>query len=166
MSRYSLNNDPGWKKPFFIIWSGQVFSLLGSGLVQFALVWWLTQTTHSATVLASATMAAILPEIFLGSFAGALVDRWNRRLVMIAAGSAIALVTVLLALLFWSALIQPWHVFVILFLRSLGGVFHYNAMQASTSLMVPEQHLARIERDIQPFSASAPVPELSSASLN
>jgi len=44
MSRYSLNNDPGWKKPIFIIWSGQVFSLLGSGLVQFALVWWLTQT--------------------------------------------------------------------------------------------------------------------------
>ena len=113
-------------------------------MVQFALVWWLTQTTHSVTVFASATMAAILPEIFLGPFAGALVDRWNRRMVMIVADSAIALVTVFLALLFWSGLIQPWHVFVILFLRSLGGVFHYNAMQASTSLMVPDQHLARI----------------------
>lgn len=78
-------------------------------------------------------MAAILPEIFLGLFAGALVDRWNRRIVMIAADSPIALATVFLALLFWSGLIQPWHVFVILFLRSLGGVFHYNAMQASTS---------------------------------
>ena len=76
MSRYSLNNDPGWKKPFFIIWSGQVFSLIGSGLVQFALVWWLTQTTHSATVLASATMAAILPEIFLGPWWTAGTAAW------------------------------------------------------------------------------------------
>ena len=30
-----MKNKPGWKKPFFIIWSGQVFSLLGSGLVQY-----------------------------------------------------------------------------------------------------------------------------------
>lgn len=133
-----------WKKPFFTVWTGQVFSLLGSGLVQFALVWWLTQTTGSAVVLASATLAAILPQIFLGPFAGALVDRWNRRLVMIVADSSIAAVTIFLAFLYWSGMIQPWHVFAILFLRSLGGVFHYNAMQASTSLMVPEKHLARV----------------------
>lgn len=38
MLKYSLNKNPGWKKPFLIIWSGQVFLLLGSGLVQFALV--------------------------------------------------------------------------------------------------------------------------------
>jgi DHA3 family macrolide efflux protein-like MFS transporter len=133
-----------WKRPFFIVWTGQVFSLLGSGLVQFALVWWLTQTTGSAVVLATSTLAAILPGVFLGPFAGALVDRWNRRLVMIVADSAIAVSTIFLALLYWWGVIQPWHVFVILFLRSLGGVFHYNAMSASTSLMVPEKHLARI----------------------
>ena len=138
------NPSTDWKKPFFIVWTGQVFSLLGSGLVQFALVWWLTQTTGSAVVLASATLAAILPQIFLGPFAGALVDRWNRRLVMMVADSAIAAATIFLAFLYWSGVIQPWHVFVILFLRSLGGVFHYNAMQASTSLMVPERHLARV----------------------
>ena len=75
-----------WKKKFFFIWSGQALSLVGSGLVQFALVWWLTQTTGSAAVLASATLAAMLPEIFLGPFAGALVDRFNRKTVMIAGG--------------------------------------------------------------------------------
>ncbi len=145
MENVPQNNLPSnWKKPFFIIWSGQIFSLLGSGLVQFALVWWLTQTTGSAVVLATSTLAAILPGVFLGPFAGALVDRWNRRLVMIVADSAIAVLTIFLALLFWWGVIQPWHVFVILFLRSLGGVFHYNAMSASTSLMVPEQHLARV----------------------
>jgi len=72
-----------WKAPFFTIWIGQAFSLLGSQLVQFALVWWLTRTTGSATVLATATLVALLPQVLLGPLAGALVDRWNRRLVMI-----------------------------------------------------------------------------------
>ena len=77
-----------WAPRFFAIWIGQAFSLLGSMLVQFALVWWLTQTTGSATVLAMATLVAVLPRVVIGPFAGALVDRWNRRLVMIAADSA------------------------------------------------------------------------------
>src|SRR5512146_692973 len=89
----STLNATSWKKTFFLIWTGQIFSLLGSGLVQFALVWWLTQTTGSAVVLASATLASILPEIVLGPFAGALVDRLNRRWVMIAADGGIAIAT-------------------------------------------------------------------------
>jgi MFS transporter, DHA3 family, macrolide efflux protein len=133
-----------WKKKFFVIWSGQALSLVGSGLVQFALVWWLTQTTGSAAVLASATLAAMLPDIFLGPFAGAVVDRFNRKAVMILADSLVAAATLVLVLLFASGLIQIWHVYLILFVRAFGGIFHYPAMQASTSLMVPKEHLARI----------------------
>ena len=70
-----------WQVPFFSIWTGQAFSLLGSKLVQFALVWWLTGSTNSATVLALASMMALLPRVFLSPFAGALIDRWNRRVV-------------------------------------------------------------------------------------
>lgn len=140
----TLNENSSWAKPFFIIWGGQLFSLLGSSLVQFALVWWLTQTTGSAVVLATATLAALLPEVFLAPFAGALVDRLNRRLVMIVADGSIALVTFGLVLLFWSGFIQPWHIYVAMFLRSLGSAFHWPAMQASTSLMVPDKHLSRI----------------------
>ena len=66
-----------WAPRFFTIWIGQAFSLLGSMLVQFALVWWLTQTTGSATVLATATLVAVLPGIFIGPVAGALVDRFS-----------------------------------------------------------------------------------------
>ncbi len=121
-----------------------MFSLVGSALVQFSLVWWLTQKTNSATILATATLVAMLPEIVLGPFTGALVDRLNRKRVMIVADAAIALTTLLLALLFASGQIAVWHIYVAMFLRSLGGSFHWPAMQASTSLMVPEQHLARI----------------------
>ncbi|HQF64189.1 MAG TPA: MFS transporter [Anaerolineaceae bacterium] len=133
-----------WAPRFFTIWAGQAFSLIGSALVQFALVWWMTSQTGSATVLATATLFALLPQIILGPFVGALVDRWNRRLIMILADSGIALATGVLIYLFATEQIQVWHVYVILLIRSLGGAFHGPAMTASTSLMVPPQHLARL----------------------
>jgi MFS transporter, DHA3 family, macrolide efflux protein len=133
-----------WAGRFFTIWIGQAFSLFGSSIVQFALVWYLTKATGSATVLATATLVALLPQILLGPFAGTLVDRWNRRLIMIFADAAIALATAALIYLFATGQVQVWHVYVILMVRSLGGAFHQPAMTASTSLMVPDKHLARI----------------------
>lgn len=130
--------------PFFIIWTGQAFSLLGSKIVQFALIWWLTEQTGSATVLAMASMVGLVPEIILGPVAGAYVDRWNRRLVMIVADSLIAIASVWLAVMFWSGAIEIRHVYLLLFIRSLGGSFHWPAMQASTTLMVPKEHLTRV----------------------
>ena len=112
--------------------------------MQFALVWWLTKTTGSPAVLATATFVALLPNVFLGPFAGALVDRWNRRKVMILADTSIAFATLGLVLLFWSGHIQIWHVYMIMFIRALGNTFHWPAMRASTSLMVPKKHLSRI----------------------
>ena len=133
-----------WATKFFIIWSGQAFSLVGSSLVQFALVWYLTQKTGSATILATSSLVALLPQIVLGPFVGALVDRWNRRLIMIIADTSIAAATGVLIFLFSTGLVQVWHIYVILFLRSLGGAFHSPAMTSSTSLMVPNRHLARV----------------------
>ena len=133
-----------WKKTFFLIWTGQAFSIVGSMLVQFAIVWWMTEKTGSAAVLATATIVSIIPGIFLGPFAGALVDRWNRKLVMIVADGTTALTTLVLVLLFFSGQIQIWHVFVAQFIRALGGAFHWPAMSASTSLLVPDKHLSRI----------------------
>ena len=141
-STHSLPDN--WAARFFTIWTGQAFSLFGSALVQFALIWWLTQKTGSASVLATATLVGMLPQILLGPFAGTFVDRTSRRLVMIVADSLIALATVALILLFWSGRVEVWHVYIILMLRSAGGAFHYPAMSASTSLMVPKEHLARV----------------------
>ena len=138
---YVIEKD--WMKKFIPIWGAQIFSLLGSGLVQFALVWYITQQTGSAAVLATATLVALLPEVLLAPFAGAFVDRLNRRVVMIVADLFIALTTLALVLLFAFDVIQVWHIFVVMLLRSVGGIFHWPAMQASTSLMVPDKHLSR-----------------------
>jgi DHA3 family macrolide efflux protein-like MFS transporter len=138
-------NAKHWARLYFTIWTGQAISLLGSQLVQFALVWWLTKTTGSAVVLATATLAAMLPQVALGPLAGALVDRWNRRILMMAADTSIALATLALAGLFWAGAVQVWHVYLLMALRSVGGIFHWSAMQSSTSLMAPEKHLARLQ---------------------
>jgi DHA3 family macrolide efflux protein-like MFS transporter len=137
-------SSTNWARTFFAFWTGQALSLFGTQLVQFALVWWLTETTGSATVLATATLVGVLPNAFLAPVAGVLVDRWSRRTVMIASDGAVALATLALAVDFALDLVQVWHVYLALFVRAAVGTFQFPAAQASTSLMVPTEQLARV----------------------
>ncbi len=143
-TKHQVELPNNWQRPFFTVWLGQAVSLAGSRVVQFALVWWLALQTDKATVLTTATIVALVPEILLSPIAGALIDRWNRRLVMIFADAAIALGALILGYLFWTNQIEIWHIYVLVFIRSLAGSFHWPAMQASTSLMVPDEHLTRV----------------------
>ena len=137
--------DTNWKPRFFSIWGGQAVSLFGSQLVQFAIIWWLTQETGSATVLAIASLVGMLPEVILGPFAGTLVDRWKRRRVILAADSAIALATLLLAYLFAIDAVGVGTIYALLLVRGIGASFHWPAMSAATSLMVPKEELTRVQ---------------------
>lgn len=134
-----------WKTRFFTIWTGQSLSLVGSAAAQFALVWWVAQKTGSATVLATATLVALIPGVLLSPFAGVIVDRISRKWVILIADGFIALVSLWLAYLFWSGSMQIGHVYVVMFLRSLGGAFHRPAMSAATTLMVPKDQFARVD---------------------
>jgi DHA3 family macrolide efflux protein-like MFS transporter len=117
----NVSREPGLMTSFLVVFAGQAVSLFGSELVQFALVWWLIQESGgSATTLAVASLVGLLPPVFLGPLAGALVDRWNRRGVMMAADGAIALATLALATLFALGVVQMWHVYVLMFVRALG----------------------------------------------
>ena len=140
----TLRKGDEWQRNFFPLWIGQVLSLIGSRVVQFALIWYLAQTTGSASTLALAALVGLVPEILLGPIAGAYVDRWDRQLVMIVADGAVALASWGLAYLFWVDAVEIWIIYVILFIRAIGGSFHLPAMQASISLMVPEEQLTRV----------------------
>lgn len=133
-----------WKKTFAIIFSGQLFSILTSSMVQFAIVWHLTATTGSASVLMIAGLCGFLPQALLGPFIGVWLDRWNRKATMIVADSAIALFSLLLgAYFFWS---EPslWFVYLILLIRSAASAFHAPAFQAAIPLIAPEDQLTRV----------------------
>lgn len=136
-----MNN---WKKTFAIIWSGQFFSILSSSIVGFAVVFWLSMKTESAEVLAYAMLATLLPFIVLGLFTGVFVDRWDRKRTMILADSFVAVCSAMLAFLFYFDVIEIWHVYVLLALRSAGSAFHTPAMQASVPLLAPESELMRV----------------------
>lgn len=131
--------------PFFILWSGQAVSILGSRLAQFALIWWLTVTSGSATVLATASLVGLLPAVLLGPVIGVLVDRWNRKRILFLADSVVALASLVLAALFFFGEVALWQVYLVLFIRAVGGGFHEPTMMATTSLMVPEQYLSRVQ---------------------
>ncbi len=139
-----LATDPPLR-PFFVLWGGQTLSLVGSNAVQFALIWWLTAETGSATVLAMATLFGLAPQVALGPLIGALIDRWNRKLVMLLADGLIAVASLVLAGLYISGVARTEHVLALLFLRTLGGAFHAPAMMASTTLMVPERLFTQIQ---------------------
>ncbi|OPY31915.1 MAG: enterobactin exporter EntS [Methanomassiliicoccales archaeon PtaU1.Bin124] len=139
-----VTGNEAWLKRFLFIFSGQALSIVGSAIVQFAVIWYLTITTGSATVLAIAGICGFLPQVILTPIAGTYVDRWKRRYVMIAADGLIALSTVVLIALFAFGVVQFWEILVLLAVRSSFSSFHWPAAQAATTLLVPEQHLARV----------------------
>ena len=139
----SINSN--WAFRFFTLWTGQALSLLGSQLVQFAIIWYLTQQTQSATALAIASMMGLLPQVLLSPFIGTWVDRGNRRWILVAADATVALATVFLVVLFAYGWVQTWQIYVVLFVRAVAGGFHQSAFGASVVLLVPREHLARIQ---------------------
>jgi DHA3 family macrolide efflux protein-like MFS transporter len=142
---------------FWLLWGSQAVSLAGSFAVQFAIIWWLTSSTGSATVLASAALVGLLPQVLLGPFFGALVDRWNRKHIMLIADSVTALASAWLAWMFYVDAASIAHVFVALGVRAIGGAFHAPAMLASTSLMVPEEHYVRVQGLNQALQSGSPL---------
>lgn len=126
-----------------MLWISQAISLFGSAVVEFSLAWYLTIETGSATVLATAMLAAFVPQILLGPVIGSLVDRWNRKRIMITADLSIAAITVVLVLLFMLDAVQIWHIYAAMVLRSVGQTFHFPAMLAAIPMIVPENQLSR-----------------------
>jgi len=137
--------DPGphWKLRYWSIFFGQALSLIGSAMTQFVLLWWITDSTGSVAMLATAGILALLPFALLSPLGGVLADRYNRRLLMIAADLIGALCMALLIVLFLTERIEIWHVFVMVFIRSSLQAIQYPAAIASLPNLVPVHFLPR-----------------------
>lgn len=130
-------------RTFFIIWIGQLVSIIGSGLTGFGLAVWIYEQTGQATPFALTVMFGNIPQILLSPFAGALVDRWNRRKVMIAADIGSALVTLAALLLLTTGQLVIWHIYLVAVLNSILAAFQEPAYTASITMLVPQKDLAR-----------------------
>ena len=139
-----VRSTDNWQPRFFLIWGGQALSLIGSALTQFVLLWWITQETGSATALATAGIAALLPQAILSPLGGVLADRWSRRLLMIVADAITALCMLVLVALFANGMIQLWHIYTLMALRSAMQAFQMPAASASTAMLVPPEKLGQV----------------------
>jgi DHA3 family macrolide efflux protein-like MFS transporter len=142
-------------RSFMIIWLGQLVSLTGSRLTGFAIGVWIYQTTGSATQFAMMTLAAILPGILLAPLAGTVVDRWDRRRLLIVSDAGAGVCTAILGLLIWMGWLEIWHVYVLVLLGSVFDSVQTPAFSASIPLLVGKKQLGRAAAMNQVSSATA-----------
>jgi MFS transporter, DHA3 family, macrolide efflux protein len=146
------NNRPTGMRGFFIVWVGQFVSILGTSMTQFALTIWswrfLTEiqpVADPATAMALVGFFNFAPAVLFSPIAGALVDRWNRKLTMMLVDLAAGLATISIFLLFNSGQLQIWHLYVAGAFTGIFQAFHFPAYSAAISMMVPKAQYARAD---------------------
>jgi MFS transporter, DHA3 family, macrolide efflux protein len=150
----SIRSTIGEMRTFVIVWSGQLVSLLGSGLTGFALGVWVYQRTGSATKFALIALAATLPGILISPLAGVLVDRWDRRHVMLFSDIGASFCTIAVALLLYRQRLEIWHLYLATAAQATFSAFQWPAYTASLTLLVPKRHFGRAGGMLQ-FSEAA-----------
>lgn len=134
---------PKAMKVFYTIWFGELISLIGSAVSDFALGIWVYQTTGSVLQFALISLAFVIPRLLIAPLAGVMVDRWNRRTVMIFSDCCHALLMSSVFLLAYFGLLQSWHLYLITALGAIASSFQQPAYQAVIPQLVPPVHLGR-----------------------
>ena len=128
---------------FTIIWIGQVVSLLGTAMAGFALTIWAWQITGQATALALVGFFTFAPTLIVTPFAGVLVDRWNRKFVMMLSDLAAVTSTLVVLLLFSTGNLQIWHLYITGAFSGAFGAFQFPAYSAAITTMVTKKQYGR-----------------------
>lgn len=132
----------GWRN-FLLIWLGQMVSLAGSGLTTFGLGVWVYERTGSATAFTLIYVCATAPALFTAPLAGALVDRWDRRRMLILSNLGAAIGPALFVLLLALGRLEIWHVYVIVALVTVFTSCQFPAFGAAITMLVPKARLGQ-----------------------
>ena len=133
-----------WLAIIATIWGGQAASMITSYAAGYAVVWYITETTGSAIMLAAAAICAYLPQGLLSPFGGVIADKHNRKTVMIVADLSVGIVSLGLGIVILFGQVSFPLLMILVIVRSIGQAFHGPAMMAAMPLLVPEKHLLRI----------------------
>ncbi|MEL6353505.1 MAG: MFS transporter [Cyanobacteria bacterium J06627_28] len=130
---------------FTKIWVGQLVSTIGSYMSVFALMIWLWDATGSATTLALVTFFSQLPRLIITPFAGAIVDKFNRKQLMLLGDVAAAICTLVVGLLYWQGWLQVWHLYGVVAIYGCFGQLQTLAYSTSVALLVSKENYTRAE---------------------
>lgn len=136
--------DRAWGKKAFAFLASQTISLLGSSLVQYALMWKVTLSTGSGLMMTLYIVAGFLPTFLLSPFGGVWADRYDRKRLVVLADAGIALVTLALAFLFRAGREEVWLLFLAAAARAAGHAVQAPAVGALLPSFVPQDRLMRI----------------------
>jgi MFS transporter, DHA3 family, macrolide efflux protein len=128
---------------FLIVWIGQIISILASGMSGFGLSIWMFEKTRSATAMGLMQVSFILPFLLLSPIAGVMVDRYNRKLMMMISDFAAVTATFAILILQATGHLQFWHLYIANVLYGLGNTFQWPAYSAAISTMVPKEQYGR-----------------------
>lgn len=143
-----------WKRNIALFVSGQTVSLFGSMLVQYAVMWYVTLETKSGLAVALYAIAAFLPQGIVSIFAGVIVDRMNRRVLVIIADASIAAVTLVLALLMLGGIRDMWIILLAVGARSIAAGVQTPAVQAMIPQITPPEQLLRVNGIFQTIQSA------------
>jgi surfactin synthase thioesterase subunit/MFS family permease len=126
---------------FFLVAFGQFVSMIGTGLTAFALNVWVFRETGSVSTFVFVFVSTMLPSILFLPIAGVIVDRWDRRLIMIVSDIVAACSTLVVALLVWTNTIEIWHIYATAAVGAIANAFQGPAYDAAVAQLVPKQYL-------------------------
>ena len=135
---------PAGMKAFIVIWLGQLISVLASSMTGFALSIWMYQQTESATAMGLVQVCFITPFLIMSPFAGVMVDRYNRKLMMMVSDFTAVLATALILILHLSGNLQFWHLYIAAVLNGIGNTFQWPAYSAAVGTMVAKEQLGKV----------------------
>ena len=129
---------------FFILWITQTLSSLGSAMTNFAVVIWSYQQQGSAMTTALLAICSYAPYVLLSIFAGALSDRWNKKITMLISDSFAALCSILLLILLMTDNLLIWHLYLINTLNGLMNTVQQPASDVAVSLLTPKKYYQKV----------------------
>jgi len=135
---------PGWQRNIVLFLASQTITLFGSSLVQYAILWYITLTTDSGTMMTVYIICGFLPTFFLSPFAGVWADRYNRKLLIVLSDAFIAASTLLLAVLFFMGHGTIWLLLLLSALRAVGTGIQTPAVGAILPDIVPQERLMQV----------------------
>ncbi len=128
---------------FIVVWIGQLISVLASSMSHFALTLWMYEKTESATAMGLMQVFFITPFLIMSVPAGVMVDRHNRKLMMMVSDLAAILATGMILVLYATGRLEFWHLYISAVLNGIGNTFQWPAYSAAISTMVPKEQLGR-----------------------
>ena len=139
---------------FLLLWGSQTVSQLGTAMTDYAVIIWVYSRKGTASSVTLLTVCTFLPTIFFRFLAGSVVDRQNKKRIMLTADLLAACGTLAVFALHSADVLQIWHLYVINFLLSLMNAFQEPASFVAVSMLVPKEQYARVG-GLQGFSGAA-----------